>query len=318
MSASPESHVRGLLRAASEQLSVDIAYFTKFTEGAERIDYLEGDDSAFSFGEGAAIPLDETYCRRVIEGTAPSVVPDSAREPRMQDIPVADALGSYLGVPVRLSNGRIYGTVCCASQDPDEALTQAAEARIRMLAEGLATLIENGDGAAAAPTVGADCFELRLWFAGVTRAPSSARAALAVLEPLLDEEGLQTLRLVITELMTNSIRHSAMDEQGVVGLDVRLEGGVLRCTISDPGGGFAKPDVVKPHEDRPGGFGLVILDSVADRLGRGARRALPRLVRARHLSGLCERRGRSSRPEARCNPASRDPRKRKTSSNCSL
>ena len=265
MSTSTESHVRGLLRAAREQLRVDIAYFTKFSEGAEHIDYLEGDESPFSFGEGSAIPLDETYCRRVIEGTAPSVVPDSAREPRMHDLPVADALGSYLGVPVRLSDGRIYGTVCCASQDPDEALTQAAEARIRTLAEGLATLIEDGDGAAAAPTVDEDRFELRLWFAGVTRAPSSARAALAVLEPLLDEDRLQTLRLVITELITNSIRHSAMDEQGVVGLDVRLQERVLRCTVSDPGTGFEKPDVVKPHVDRAGGFGLVILESVSDR-----------------------------------------------------
>jgi hypothetical protein len=221
------------------QLCVDIAYFTKFTEGAERIDYLEGDDSPFSFGEGTAIPLDETYCRRLIEGTAPSVVPDTAREPRMRDLPAADALGSYLGVPVTLSDGRSYGTVCCASQDPNGALTQAAEMRIRRLAEGLATLVEDvdGDGTAAAPSVGADSFELRLWFAG----------------------------LVITELITNSIRHSDMDEEGVVGLDVRLQDGVLSCTVSDPGAGFEKPEVVRPHADRPGGFGLVILDSVSDR-----------------------------------------------------
>jgi anti-sigma regulatory factor (Ser/Thr protein kinase) len=249
------------------QLCVDIAYFTKFTEGAERIDYLEGDDSPFSFGEGTAIPLDETYCRRLIEGTAPSVVPDTAREPRMRDLPAADALGSYLGVPVTLSDGRIYGTVCCASQDPNGALTQAAEMRIRRLAEGLATLVEDvdGDGTAAAPSVGADSFELRLWFAGVARAPSSARAALSVLEPLLDEDRLRSLRLVITELITNSIRHSDMDEEGVVGLDVRLQDGVLSCTVSDPGAGFEKPEVVRPHADRPGGFGLVILDSVSDR-----------------------------------------------------
>jgi len=266
MSLSAESHVRGLLRAARKELCVDIAYFAKFTEGTQRIDYLEGDDEPFSFGEGAAIPLDQTYCRRVVEGTAPSVVPDSGREPRMQDLPVADALGSYLGVPVRLSSGRIYGTVCCASQDPDEALGQDAETRIRMLAQGLAALIESdGVGAAAAPAIGQDSFELRLWFAGVSRAPSSARAALSVLEPVLDEDRLQSLRLVITELITNSIRHSDMDEEAVVGLDVRLQDGVLRCTVSDPGTGFAKPDVVKPHDDRPGGFGLVILDSVSDR-----------------------------------------------------
>ncbi len=267
MSTSAETQVRGLLSAAREQLCVDIAYFTKLTEGAERIDYMAGDRARFAFGEGTAIPLDETYCRRVIEGTAPNVVPDAACEPRMQDLPVTHVLGSYLGVPVRLSDGRIYGTVCCASQDPNEGLTEAAEARIRGLAEGLATLVETDDQAAAAPALAGDRLELRLWFAGVTRAPASARASLAVLEPHLGEDRLQSLRLVITELITNSIRHSRIDEQGVVGLDIRLTDGVLRCTVSDPGPGFEKPEVVKPHDDRAGGFGLVILDSVSDRWG---------------------------------------------------
>ena len=269
MSSSSESHVRELLQAAREQLCVDIAYFTRFTEGAERIDFLAGDSVPFTFGEGSAIPLDETYCRRVIEGTAPNIVPDAAREPRMQDLTVAETIGSYLGVPVRLSDGRIYGAVCCASQVPNESLDRTAEARIRTLAEVLSTVVEH-DGrasAAAAPSVEPDALELRLWFAGVTRAPSSARAALSVLDSYLDEDRLQSLRLVITELITNSIRHSAMDEQGVVGLDIRLQAGVLRCTVSDPGAGFERPEVVKPHDDRPGGFGLVILDSISDSWG---------------------------------------------------
>ena len=269
MNQSAECNVRGLLQAAREQLCVDIAYFTKFSEGAEHIDVLAGDSSPFAFGEGSAIPLDDTYCRRMIEGTAPNIVPDTAREPRMQDLTVAETIGSYLGVPVRLSDGRIYGAVCCASQDPNEALTQSAEMRMRTLAQGLATLVEDRDpaGVAAAPTVDVDALELRLWFAGVARAPSSARASLSVLEPYLDEDRLQSLRLVITELITNSIRHSEMEREGVVSLDIRLLDGVLRCTVSDPGAGFKKPEVVKPHDDRPGGFGLVILDSVADAWG---------------------------------------------------
>ncbi len=269
MSQSAESHVRGLLQSAREHLCVDIAYFTRFTEGAEHIEFVEGDSSPFSFGEGSVIPLDETYCRRMIEGTAPSVVPNTAAEPRMQDLDVAQTIGSYLGVPVRLSDGRIYGAVCCASPDPNESLTDAAEARIRVLAAGLATVVEDGgrESTAVAPKTSADGVQLRLWFAGIARAPSSARAALSVLEPHLGEDRLQGLRLVITELITNSIRHSGMDDQAVVGLDIRLQDGVLRCTVSDPGAGFEIPDVVKPHTDRPGGFGLVILDSVADSWG---------------------------------------------------
>ncbi|MDP9376597.1 MAG: ATP-binding protein [Actinomycetota bacterium] len=269
MSASAESNVRGLLQAARQQLCADIAYFTKFTEGAEHIDFLAGDSSTFAFGEGSAIPLGETYCQRMIEGTAPRIVPNVALEPRMQDLAAGETIGSYLGVPVRLSDGRIYGTVCCASNHPDESLSAAAEAHIRVLADGLANLVESSprESAAAAPRLSGDALQLRLWFAGVARAPSSARVALTVLEPHLDEDRLLSLRLVITELMTNCIRHSGMDDEAVVGLDIRLQDGVLRCTVSDPGSGFEKPEVVKPHEDRPGGFGLVILDSVAESWG---------------------------------------------------
>lgn len=269
MYASAESHVRGLLKAAREQVCVDIAYFTKFSEGAEHIDVLEGDSRPFSFGEGTVIPLDETYCRRMVEGTAPDLVPDTSREPRMQDLTVAETIGSYLGVPVRLSDGRIYGAICCASQHPDEALSDADRSHLRALADGLATLVEarGSQDIAAAPSVGVDSLELRLWFAGVKRAPSSARSALSVLEPYLEDDRLQSLRLVITELITNSIRHSAMDAREVVSLDIRLRDGILRCTVSDPGRGFERPEVIRPHDDRPGGFGLVILESVSDAWG---------------------------------------------------
>ena len=265
MAPPTETQVRMLLRAARERLGVDIAYLTKFTEGVERIDVVEGDSAPFAFGETTRIPLEETYCRRMVEGTAPSLVPDTSREPRMQDLSVAEALGCYLGVPVKLSDGRVYGALCCAATDASESMSEDDEAYVRLLAEGLATMVEHDDG--AAPSIGEDGFELTLWFAGVTQAPSSARSALSALEPHVGNDRLQSLRLVVTELITNSIRHAGIDERGVIGLDVRLDEGVLRCTVSDPGRGFEKPDLVRPHQDRPGGFGLVILDSVSSTWG---------------------------------------------------
>lgn len=262
-----ETQVRTLLRAARERLGVDIAYLTKFTEGHERIDVMEGDSTPFSFGEASRIPMEETYCRRMVEGTAPGLVPDTSREPRMQDLAVAEALGCYLGVPVKLSNGRVYGALCCAANDPNDALSDDDETYVRLLADGLATMVEHDADAAAAPSVGDDGFELMLWFAGVTQAPASARAALSALEPHVGNDRLQSLRLVVTELITNSIRHAGIDERAVIGLDLRLEDGLLRCTVSDPGPGFEKLDVVRPHQDRAGGFGLVILESVSSTWG---------------------------------------------------
>lgn len=254
-----------LLRAARERLGVDIAYLSKFTEGVERIDVVEGDDAPFAFGETTRIPLEETYCRRMVEGTAPSLVPDTSREPRMQDLSAAEALGCYLGVPVKLSDGRVYGALCCAATDASDSLSEEDEAYVRLLADGLATMVEHDRD--VAPSTSDDGFELTLWFAGVTQAPSSARSALSALESHIGNDRLQSLRLVVTELITNSIRHAGIDERAVIGLDVRLEDGLLRCTVSDSGRGFEKPDVVRPHQDRAGGFGLVILESVSSTWG---------------------------------------------------
>lgn len=267
MQTPAESAVRSLLKEARERLGADIAYFTRFTEGHELIDVLEGDSSSFDFDEGTAIPFEETYCRRMVEGTAPGVVPDTSCEPRMADLAIAKALGSYVGVPVKLANGRIYGAVCCAAADPDETLNSDTEAYVRSLAEGLAIAVGVREDSDAAPEASDGVVEFTLWFAGVTRAPASARSSLSALEPYVGADQLQSLQLVVTELITNSIRHSGIDEQAVIALDITLRDGVLRCTVSDPGRGFEKPDVVKPHTDRPGGFGLVILDSIASSWG---------------------------------------------------
>ncbi len=256
-----------LLRAARERLGLDIAYLTKFIDGHERIDLVEGDSEPFAFGETTRIPFEETYCRRMVEGTAPNVVRDASREPRMQDLVVAEALGSYLGVPVLLSDGRVYGALCCAGSDVNEALSDDDEAYLRLLADGLASMVEQDGDASAAPSAVDGVFELTLWFAGITRAPASARSSLAALEPIIGADLLQSLRLVVTELITNSIRHAGIDERAVIGLDIRVEDGLLRCTVSDPGRGFEKPDVVRPHQDRAGGFGLVILESVSSDWG---------------------------------------------------
>jgi len=244
---------------------MEIAYFSKFTEGAQRIDCLTGDSQAFAFGEGSAIPLEEAYCRRVVERTAPSLVPDTAEEPRMLDLGAAEALGSYAGVPVTLSDGRVYGSLCCASRGANRDLDEKDEAYLELLAQSLGALFEGQPDVAPAPSHRDGSVGLSLWFAGVSRAPRCARSAIGVLEPCLDEELLEGLRLLITELITNSLRHSGTDARETVGLDINLSRTLLRCEVSDSGPGFERPQVIQPHADRPGGFGLVILDSIADR-----------------------------------------------------
>ncbi|MCA1701010.1 MAG: diguanylate phosphodiesterase, partial [Actinobacteria bacterium] len=66
-----------LLESARRQLGVDVAYVSKFSEGAQHVQCVAGDGERFAVSEGSIFGLEESYCRRMVEGTAPGLVPDT-------------------------------------------------------------------------------------------------------------------------------------------------------------------------------------------------------------------------------------------------
>jgi anti-sigma regulatory factor (Ser/Thr protein kinase) len=70
------------------------------------------------------------------------------------------------------------------------------------------------------------------------------------------------LMLLVSELVTNAVRHARSD-RFEVRLDVRPDR--LRLEVHDEGGGFV-PEIA-PAEDGTGGYGLFIVDRLADRWG---------------------------------------------------
>jgi anti-sigma regulatory factor (Ser/Thr protein kinase) len=97
-------------------------------------------------------------------------------------------------------------------------------------------------------------------------AAGEGRHALDRLEGTLGEEQLSELRLMATELLTNSVRHGA-GESGWVTLDVDVYANCIRVVVTDNGPGFEPDPNPTPHLDRPGGWGLCLVDRLADRWG---------------------------------------------------
>jgi len=102
-------------------------------------------------------------------------------------------------------------------------------------------------------------------------AAGEGRHALDPLAGSIDTEALETLRLLVTELVTNSVRHSGVRSR--IALDVDLDSDSVRVTVSDAGEGFMPPAKLEPDPDRRGGWGLCLVDQLADRWGvaRGER-----------------------------------------------
>ena len=97
-------------------------------------------------------------------------------------------------------------------------------------------------------------------------AAGEGRHALDRLEGSLDPGQLSELRLLVTELLTNSVRHG-VDDRGRIELDVEVFANAVRAVVTDTGPGFEPDPDPTPHPDRPGGWGLCLVNSLADRWG---------------------------------------------------
>jgi anti-sigma regulatory factor (Ser/Thr protein kinase) len=97
------------------------------------------------------------------------------------------------------------------------------------------------------------------------QAAGAGRHALDRLEGSLDHAQLMELRLLITELLTNSVRHG--QSRDWITLDVEIYANAVRAVVTDYGKGFEPAATPQPHADRPGGWGLCLVDRLADRWG---------------------------------------------------
>ena len=115
-----------MLSAVREVLEMDVAFVSEFAGERMIFRALEGDAESFGWEEGESFPIDESYCKRVLDGRIPNVVPDAKREDATRDLRVTSEadIGSYAAVPLVLSDGRLYGTLCCVSHTPDPWLRQ--------------------------------------------------------------------------------------------------------------------------------------------------------------------------------------------------
>ena len=121
----PET-IERLLSTVREAMEMDVAFVSEFAEDRLVFRALEGDAGSFGWREGEDFPLDASYCKRVLDGSIPNVVPDAKSEDLTKDLWVTSEadIGSYVAVPVVLPDGRPYGTLCCASHKPDPRLRE--------------------------------------------------------------------------------------------------------------------------------------------------------------------------------------------------
>jgi GAF domain-containing protein len=137
--------VEQALTAARGRLSMDAAYVTTIDSRSQTIEGLVGHTNA-PIGSMAQVPLEQTYCSRMLKGEIPNIVPDTRSNPVLRDLPVTHYVGAYVGVPVRLSDGRVHGTLCCVSNEAAQGLGEDELRFMDVLAGIIAARVEKAQG----------------------------------------------------------------------------------------------------------------------------------------------------------------------------
>lgn len=97
-------------------------------------------------------------------------------------------------------------------------------------------------------------------------AAREARVALGQVAAHIPAREFDDLRLLVTELVTNSLRHGGLGTGDAIDLVVQIEPKTLHVEVHDPGPGFDVP-VAAESADLGAGWGLYLLGRIADRWG---------------------------------------------------
>jgi anti-sigma regulatory factor (Ser/Thr protein kinase) len=98
-------------------------------------------------------------------------------------------------------------------------------------------------------------------------APARARHAVDELIETWTADFREKTMLLVSELVTNSVRHAATGPADAVGLVVSISAIDLRVEVLDGGPGFDRPVRLDGEIEGGGGLGLRLVDQIADRWG---------------------------------------------------
>jgi anti-sigma regulatory factor (Ser/Thr protein kinase) len=108
--------------------------------------------------------------------------------------------------------------------------------------------------------------ERRVTFPLAPEAPSRAREVIGEELASLSSDVREDATLLVSELITNAVRHAAASERAEVELRVRSEPGRVRVVVTDQGVGFIPSERVPTVSDGSG-WGLYLVNRIADRWG---------------------------------------------------
>jgi len=135
--------IERILSLARAALDMDVAVMAAF-DGDFVVQAVDGEHEWFDLDVGLRLPVNQTYCGAMTKGEIPHLVNDAAADERTADLPLTReaGIGAYVGVPIRLWDGTLYGTLCCLSRSAEPSLNGRDVRFLRVLAEIVADQLD--------------------------------------------------------------------------------------------------------------------------------------------------------------------------------
>jgi EAL domain-containing protein (putative c-di-GMP-specific phosphodiesterase class I) len=136
--------IQRMLRALRADLGLDVAFVSQFRDGARVFRYVDADTGTSVVQVDGSDPVEESSCHDVVRGALPEVLPDPAQHPLAARIPATSAVpvGTHLSVPIRFSDGTVYGTFCCFSTEVEPQIDEQSLIGVRLVARVVAEYLE--------------------------------------------------------------------------------------------------------------------------------------------------------------------------------
>jgi hypothetical protein len=138
--ADRDGQVRAKLAMSCRELDADTALLSEIRAGHEHVRWGAGEGGYI----GAAVPLHDTVCERLLDGRIGPVVADATLEPSLNELAgVLDGtIRAYIGVAFQTEDARAY-VLCCLAREARPDLGAADVRFLQGVAESLRPLLES-------------------------------------------------------------------------------------------------------------------------------------------------------------------------------
>lgn len=112
--------------------------------------------------------------------------------------------------------------------------------------------------------MGEEVTRLCLRLPGTHKSAAAARHSVgAVLTSFAPKSVSERVELLVSELVTNALRHARAKEDGAIKLKLNLTSSKVRVEVEDKGVGFDPPQKPAERSDQMAGWGLVLVNRLA-------------------------------------------------------